>query len=654
MIVVLFFISHFFLLPSQASLVRSEQLSVGEKKLLTKQLDNLSLFQEQQNEVKGSSHLHLAQLDYDLNEEDWEKELESFKEGDALTDEGEGLVDGESEDLVPAEVEGLDELVPPGPDEVEPLENVDAQDVEAVLGQDQEDAGVLKDQGLEVVEDNDSTNALEEDEDIAFSEEEKASPVEQNNDEASFVTAPEPEMSLTFQDEPNKSIEKRLSRIFYQFNNQPTTDKEWMEIVGENVSESYIIQVGDTLWDISITFFGNGFFWPKIWQLNDSITNPHLIQTGRRLVFIPGGLNTPPEIELKSDSGTTTFKSEGKQGEGVDIQGGGLEELTFVDPATGDIVYIDREPEIPAPSRAIVPPLRVLPPSLPPLVSSASDDEYDEDGFATAGYKTNMSAAKVAITTYLSEIEPEVVGEVVGIEAGGEKTAGTYQYVFLQSEDLKVGHSVTSYSKKSWLDGPDGEEGGYPVEVSGHIKLTDLVNAEENIYKGLVVEAVNKVEVGQKLLRGSISRVDTSLNGDVKNITATILGGHLDNERRVLGSNAFVFLDRGSRQGLNVGDMLEVMKVQTIRNKDNKKVKVIPTTRMALLKVAKTTENRATAFVLRSSEAIKPGYKTGRNRQASSSDVREYRDEVFENDDSALDEEQTHGSFDDEFEDMIQ
>lgn len=652
MIVVLFFISHFFLPPSQASLVRPEQLSVGEKKLLTKQLDNLSLFQEQQDEVKGSSHLRLAQLDYDLNKEDWEKELESFREGDALTDEGEGLVDGESEDLVPAEVEGLDELVPPGLDEVEPLENVDAQDVEAVLGQDQGDAGALEDQGLEVVEDNDSTNALEEDEGVAFSEEEKASLVEQNNDDkASFVAAPEPEMSPTFQDEPNKSIERRLSRIFYQFNNQPTTDEEWLQIAGANASEVYVIQVGDTLWDISITFFGNGFFWPKIWQLNNKgVTNPHFIAAGRRLVFTPGGLNTPPEIE--SDS--ATFKSEGKQEEGVDLQSEDSEELTFVDPATGDIVYIDREPEIPAPSRAIVPPLRVLPPSLPPLVSSASDDEYDEDGFAMAGYKTNISAAKVAITTYLSEIEPEVVGEVVGIEAGGGKTAGTYQYVFLQSGNLKVGDSVTSYSKKSWLDGPDGEEGGYPVEVSGHIKLTDLVNTEENIYRGLVVEAVNKVEVGQKLLRGSIPRVDTSLNADVKNITATILGGHLDRERQVLGSNAFVFLDRGSRQGLNVGDMLEVMKVQTIRNKDNKKVKVFPTTRMALLKVAKTTENRATAFVLRSSEAIKPGYKTGRDRQASSSDVREYRDEVFESDDNTLDEEQTHGSFDDEFEDMIQ
>ncbi len=627
----------FFLPSSEVFSFDSEELVEGRTN---------PFFSQQQGEVKGSSGLRLAQLEGDLDEEDWEKELESFEQTDALTDQGEGLVDGESEDLVPAEVEGLDELIPPGPDEVEPLEDVDAQDVEAVLGQEQEDAGVPEDSGLE---DNVSGNALE-DESVTFSEEEKVPPVEQNNnDEASFVSETAPEMSPTFQDVPNTNVEKRLSRIFYQFNNQPTTDKEWMEIVGANISESYVVQVGDTLWDISITFFGNGFFWPKIWQLNDSITNPHIIQPGRRLVFTPGGLNTPPEIELKSDT-PTTFKPEGEQEAGTSVQSEDADQLTFVDPATGDIVYIDREPEIPAPSKPIVPTLKVLPPSLPPMVSSSSKDEYDEDGFATAGYKSNMGAAKVAITTYLSEVEPEVIGEVVGVEAGGEKVAGTYQYVFLQGEGLRVGNSVTSYSKRSWLDGPDGEEGGYPVQVSGHIKLTDSVNTGENIYKGLVVEAVNKVVVGQKLLRGSISRVDTSSNGEVKNITATILGGHLDNERRVLGANAFVFLDRGSNHGLNVGDILEVMKVQTIRNKDNKKVKVVPTTRMALLKIAKTTDNRSTAFVLRSSAAIKPGYRTG--QQASSDGAREYRDEVFENND--LNEEETHGSFFGDDEDMIQ
>ena len=58
--------------------------------------------------------------------------------------------------------------------------------------------------------------------------------------------------------------------------------------------DAYIIQKGDTLWDLAGKWFGDPFLWPQVWDENRYILDSHWIYPGDPLV-VPGQPTVIPD-----------------------------------------------------------------------------------------------------------------------------------------------------------------------------------------------------------------------------------------------------------------------------------------------------------------------------------------------------------------------
>ena len=68
--------------------------------------------------------------------------------------------------------------------------------------------------------------------------------------------------------------------------------------------DTYVVQKGDTLWDIAAMFLKDPWYWPEIWQINPQIENPHLIFPGDVLTLAYLD-NCRPVVQVERGGGTT-------------------------------------------------------------------------------------------------------------------------------------------------------------------------------------------------------------------------------------------------------------------------------------------------------------------------------------------------------------
>ena len=79
----------------------------------------------------------------------------------------------------------------------------------------------------------------------------------------------------------------------------------------EEYPETYIVQEGDTLWDISTVFLRDPWFWPEIWFKNPQVENPHLIYPGDTLAIVYVGGERRVQVLSRGEDGSVLSQTAG-------------------------------------------------------------------------------------------------------------------------------------------------------------------------------------------------------------------------------------------------------------------------------------------------------------------------------------------------------
>ena len=75
--------------------------------------------------------------------------------------------------------------------------------------------------------------------------------------------------------------------------------------------QTYIVQEGDTLWDISSVFLRDPWYWPEIWFKNPQVENPHLIYPGDTLAIVYIGGERRIQLQTRGADGQVLSRLDG-------------------------------------------------------------------------------------------------------------------------------------------------------------------------------------------------------------------------------------------------------------------------------------------------------------------------------------------------------
>lgn len=427
----------------------------------------------------------------------------------------------------------------------------------------------------------------------------QAEPIPEPEMQAPVAQAPQEAAPIG--DEPDLAKEARFHRIYKMFNQQPTSNEQWNTALGKSTQSTYQIQKGDNLWSLSQTLFADPNFWPKIWSLNSgTIENPHEIRPGKSLQFTPGTMGDAPTLAV-TDSPAAPGTAEVAQ---TSAEPTGPEALPVGPNGEPDFSKV----KIQEPKRAVIP--VVPPPRSLPKWKYRGEGDKEPLILELTQVNRNFGSPQMVLPYFATEGELPAFGEVVGTE-GGFVSATDYQYITIKmsqalSEKLATAVRVTDHISAGKLNAE-----AKVVQVQGEIEIMETVNSREGLYRAMVTRSVAPIEIGAKLIAGPMPTYSVKEDGDVVNLDGQIIGGY-SFRGKVFGDDSIVYFNKGSRQGVTVGQIINIYKSVPVRVANSKVIEnELP---LGRIKVLRTSENFLTAVVLKANEDIRVGDSGIRNQ----------------------------------------
>ncbi len=222
----------------------------------------------------------------------------------------------------------------------------------------------------------------------------------------------------------------------------------------------YVIKRGDTLWDLSVRFLNDPFLWPRLWQSNQYITNPHWIYPGNPIRFSPFEEVKVPVVKPVEIKPPEVKPPEVKP--------------TEVKPE------IARKPPVEEkPVEEAAPPVR------PPEVALKPEAIQPEEERG-AGFITKEEFPGIGVV-----VEPKETGRILMGE-------GDIVYLAFKTRDpIEIGERFTIFRTSPLITHPlTGENLGRKVSILGECKI---IGAHDAMYTAQIFKSYRAVERGDRL-----------------------------------------------------------------------------------------------------------------------------------------------------------
>jgi hypothetical protein len=271
--------------------------------------------------------------------------------------------------------------------------------------------------------------------------------------------------------------------------------------------DAYLIEKGDTLWDLSEKWLGDPFLWPQIWDENRYILDSHWIYPGDPLV-IPGRPTVVPE--------------------------GGPPE------GEGEITEVE-EPEEPVEVAEATPPSPPPPPPLVPVADSTDvycsgyiEPEHSYSELFVAGRELEKEHLADGDIIYLNQ------GRNQGIQAGDE-------FAVIRATH-KVKHPVTSNELGTFVR----RLGRVRVMLTQDNTATAVItDACEDILQSDELVLWEEIPIPTRRSMPEFARYDVTPSGGPSGHIVEVL-----NELDAAGEGHIIYVDLGVASGVGPGEVL--------------------------------------------------------------------------------------------------
>ncbi|RJO72606.1 MAG: LysM peptidoglycan-binding domain-containing protein [Myxococcales bacterium] len=281
-------------------------------------------------------------------------------------------------------------------------------------------------------------------------------------------------------------------------------------------AEQYVVQSGDTLWDISGRILGNPWYWQKVWAMNPQIENPHWIYPGNIIYFQPAGMRGA----MVSAPG-----EEAPQGESA-----GQDELG----------------------------------SVPEIIDEGSWGKVAEGGrYQLQQYLTDISSSKYNFFNFrrdgfIAKNELKASGHIAN--SPEDVFLLTEQdRIYIEPEDqttFSIGQTYQIFRHEGEVEHPaTGEDLGYRVRVLGQCVVKRVTN---KVVTAQITQNYDAIERGDLVRPWKSPVKDIRPTRNKVNLRGYVVD--LMEDHGLLAEHLVVYLDKGISQGVEEGNRMFVIR----------------------------------------------------------------------------------------------